>query len=459
MALENIPKGINLNTQLSMANRLSQYLTALNPFGKQKPEEQIKKNLANYIAPVQLQRLRQDVFSWRDIMNEAESPWYPHRVKAQRLYIDTVNNAQVFACMERRKDLTLLRKWEFVDAKGKVDEKTTKIFTENINGKSQNKDWFNKFLTYSLDSIFYGYTLISLGDVINDEFPNIDIIKRWNISPDRLNVTNFTYSISGALFLEEPYKNWHVYVKTYNEIGTSPAGYGLLYKVGLYEIFLRNLLGFNGDFVELFAQPFRVGKTVKTDEEERAEFAQAIQQMGSAGWAMIDPEDSIDFLETALGGTGYKSYDNFEQRLEKKISKIILGHADAIDSIPGKMGNNNGNTKNPADRAMEDKQTKDGSFISTVVNSGLFVNMRALGFNIPPETKAVLKNDAEIMETNNEIIRQAVEIKKAGLQVDAAQFQEQTGIKVTMPADPIKPAFGEGIKNRLEKIYNQHKHE
>jgi phage gp29-like protein len=440
-----------------------QWLTAINPFGRTKTDPQaIQRDLRNYIAPVQLQRLRQDIQSWRDVLTEAENVWFPHRVKAQRLYIDTINNGHVFACMERRKDLTLLRKWEFVDAKGKTDQKTTDLFLETVKGQSQNKEWFNRFLNFSLDSIFFGYTLVALGDIVNDEFPGLDIIKRWNISPDRLNVTNFTYSISGALFLEEPYKNWHVYIKTYNDIGTSKSGYGLLYKIALYEIFLRNILGFNGDFVELYSQPYRVGKTTKTNDTERAQLEAALQQMGSSGYALLDPEDEITFLETALGGTGYQGYTDFEKRIEAKISKIILGHADALDSIPGKLGNSK--EKSPAEVSMKDKQTRDGSFISNVINNGLLVNMRALGFAIPEETKAVLKNDAEIIEMNNTIIAQAVEIKKAGLQVDEAYFTKQTGIPVAAPPEPVKAPLPiqplpEKIKDKLQKIYNHANHQ
>lgn len=435
-------------------SNITQWLQAINPFGRTKTDPgAVKKNLANFIAPVQLQRLKQDVFTWREVLQEAESVWFPHRVKAQRLYIDTVNNGHVFACMERRKDLTLLRKWEFVDKSGKVDQKTTDYFMDTVKGQSQNKEWFNKFLNFSLDTIFYGYSLISLGDIENDEFPNLDVIKRWNISPDRLNVTNFTYSISGALFMEEPYRDWHVYIKTYNDLGTSKSGYGLLYKVALYEIFLRNLLGFNGDFVELYSQPYRVAKTTKTNDDERQELANAVQQMGSAGWALIDPEDEIMFLETALGGTGYKGYSDLELRLEKKISKLILGHADALDSIPGKLGNSG--DKSPADRAMEDKQTKDGAFIANVVNTGLIPNMRALGFAIPDDVRAVMKNDAEIMEMNAAVISQAVEMKKAGLQMEEQYFTKTTGIPVTVQIAPPVPTFEPGIKNKLERIYNK----
>jgi len=437
---------------MAQQNQIQQFISAINPFSKVsvKPED-IKKDLRNYIAPVQLQRFRQDVQSWREVLAEAENVWFPHRVKAQRLFIDTINNGHVFACMERRKDLTLLRKWEFVDSKGKVNQQVNDYFLDTVAGQSQNKEWFNKFLNYAFDSIYFGYSLIALGDIKNDSFPNIDLVKRWNVSPDRLNVTNFTYSLSGALFLEDPYKNWHVYCKTYNDIGTSSSGYGLLYKVAIYEIFLRNILGFNGDFVELFSQPYRVGKTTKTDEKERAEFAEAIQQMGSAGWALIDPEDEISFLESALGGSGYKGYESFELRLEKKISKIILGHADSLDSIAGKLGNSN--EKSPAQLALQDKQTKDGSYISNIVNSGLLVNMRALGFPIPDDVRGVMKNDNEVTEINDKIISQAVEIKKAGLQMDADEFTKKTGIRVTAPETKQMPPMASSVKNKLETLY------
>ncbi len=429
----------------------------LNPFSKRSinPDD-VKKDLGNFIAPVQLQRIRQDVASWRDSIVESENVWYPHRVKQQKLYIDTILNAQVSACMDRRRDLTMLRKWDFVNSKGKSDDKTLSYFLDVVNGQSQMKRWFNDYVNYSWDALAYGYSLISLGDLENDTFPNLSIIKRWNISPDRLNVTNFIYSLSGAQFMEDPYKNWHCYIPTTNEIGTSPCGYGFLYKVGIYEIFLRNLLGFNGDFVELFAQPYRVGKTTKTDEKERTEFASMLQQMGSSGWAMLDPDDAIEFIETALGGTGYNGYDNFEQRLEKKISKIILGHADAIDSIPGKLGNSK--EKSPAEKAMEDKQTRDGLFVMNSVNDILIPRMRALGFNIPDDVKAVLKNDSEIMELNNSIIAQAVEMTRGGLQMDMAYFTKQTGIPVSAPAIPNKPEFKESVKNKLDKLYGKHEH-
>lgn len=440
-------------------SNISQWLTAINPFSRTNTDpNELKKNLAGYIAPVQLQRIRQDVLTWRDVINENENVWFPHRVKAQRLYNDTINNLHVSACIDRRKNLTLLRKWKFIDGNGKVNKQVSDYFLDTTNGQDQNREWFIYFLNYALDAIYFGYSLISLGSIVNNAFPDIQIIKRWDVSPDRLNVTNFTYSISGAQFMEEPYVDWHVYIRTYNDIGTSKSGYGLLYKVALYEIFLRHLMGFNGDFVELYSQPYRVGKTTKTEDKERADFAETLQKMGSSGWAMIDPEDEINFIESKLGGTGYKGYSDFEERLKKDISKGILGHADAIDSVPGKLGN--GKVESPADKAMDDKATQDGSFISGVINNILIPKMRALGFVIPDDVRAILKNDAEVTEANNAVIDQAVKMFSAGLPMDSLYFTQTTGIPVTVPVvpEPPKQELEPSIKNKLDKIYN-HIHE
>lgn len=411
----------------------------------------VNKDLSNYIAPVQLARIRQDILSWREAITEAENAWYPNRVKLQRLFIDTILNGHVEACIQKRRDLTLLRDFEFLNQDGTENEDVENLFKQ---------EWFFNFLTYSIDALFFGYSLISLNDIIDEGFPKLKIIKRWNVSPDRFNVTNYVYSISGHPFMEGPAADWHVYVETPNEIGVGYCGNGLLYKVGIYEIFCRNLLGFNGDFVEMYSQPYRVGKTMSTSEKERGTLEQALQQMGSSGYAIIDPQDQIEFLETALGGTGYKGYDNLEKRCEQKISKIILGHADAIDSIPGKLGNSG--EQSPADKALSSIQSRDGRFIENVVNGILIPKMRVLGFIIPDVTFCFSNDDEKTEERVNEdntnlvTAQIAQTMKQAGLQMDAKYFEDRTGIKSTPVIYPVKqPAFKPQVQNKLREIYSK----
>jgi phage gp29-like protein len=409
------------------------------------PQESNNKNLGSKVMPLQLQRIKQDTLTWREGIEEAERAYIPFRVKMQETFVDTILNGHVSACIERRKDLTLLRDWQILNPDGTPNEDVEKML---------NSAWFNKFMSFSLDTIFFGYTLISLGDIKDGKFEDIEVVKRWNISPDRKVVSAVPYDVNGVSFELDEFKNWHVYIKTVNDIGSSKCGFGLLYSVALYEIFLRNLLGYNGDFVELYSQPYRIGKTNKTNETERGAFEDAVANMGSAGYAILDAQDdTIEFIDTQLGGTGYKGYADLEQRIEKKISKLILGHADALDSTAGKIGASQGE-ESPTAQALNDKKAKDAVFITDVINCELLPRLRNLGFAIPDDVMFEFKNDSEQQENNDNIVEMAVKIKQAGLQMDKDYFEEQTGIKLfDLPAVASSPIPSQSVKNRLESLY------
>jgi Protein of unknown function (DUF935) len=431
------------------------------------------KNLKYYPVPAQLQRYKQDIASWREAISEAERAYYPYRVKMQRMFIDTVLDGHVYALMQRRKDLTLLREFAFVGKDGED--------IEELGDEFKTLTWFYDFMEYALDALFFGYSLISLGDVENGKINGVELVPRWWVSPDRLEVATTTYGPSGAPFMENPYAPWHVYVKTKSDHGQSLCGYGLFYQIARYEIYLRNTLGANADFVDLFAQPYRVGKTTKTTEAERAELEAAIQQMGSSGWALIDPMDEISFLETSMAGTGYKSYESLETRCQKVVSKIILGHSDAVDSTPGKLGAGQGGASkdgtnmdgSPVQMALSDKASRDGRFIETLINDIFLPKYNALpvDLKVPDGVRFRFKNGNEEEEMraredhSNLITAQIAQtMKSAGLQMDAAYFEERTGIKsekIEMPDPMAKPGekLSDNVKNRLKKIYEHHRHD
>lgn len=427
----------------------------------------VRRNLTNFLTPVQLQRLKIDIAEWRRAVDEAEQAFYPHRVRMQRMYIDTVLNGHIWSAMDRRRDLTVLRGYKFVNSAGEELAEVKKMFKKFT--------WFSDFMGYAMDALFYGYTLISLGDIIDSVMKDVNIIRRWNVSPDRNVVSSIIYALDGVNWNDKEYKPWHIYVKTPTEHGVGKCGFGLLYKVALYEIVMRNVLGYNADFVELYAQPYRVGKTSKTSEAERAELEAALQAMGSNGYAVIDPNDEITFLETALGGTGWKGYENLEMRCQKFISKVILGHADALDSVPGKLGAGSGED-NPVAQALEDKQTKDGNFITPIINEELLPRLRDLGFKIPDDCLFELVNDDEAAEqreredASNLVTAQVAQtMSTAGLQMSARYFQDRTQIETTEilkeePGNDLevekddkgKKPDRKKIKNMMNDLYAKH---
>lgn len=407
------------------------------------------KNLNSFTSRTGLNRIRQDVSTWRDAMREAEAGQFPHRVKMQRLFVDTVLNGHVSACIEKRKNLTLLRDIEVYNPDESENEELEALFET---------EWFRQFMSYTLDAIFYGYSLVSLGDIINGQYSKIDVIKRWYISPDRLNVTIHQYNLSGYEFLKPPYDLWHVWCTTPSENGMSNVGYGLLYKVAVYEIINRAMLGFNADAAELYGQPIRVGTTTKTDEGERAEFASMLSQMGSSGWIVKDQLDSIEILQNTMGSTGFNIYADLEKRNEAKISKIILGHADALDSTPGKLGSD---ANGAAITALREIQTNDGKYIEHIVNGLLIPKMRQVGFAIPEGVyfKFEDNEDQEAMELaeldkQKKLADITQVLKNSGYSVDPLWLAEELEIPLVKAAPTTAPTFTQEVQNALNKLYS-----
>src|ERR1041385_2736948 len=430
------------------------------------------KNLRKYVSPVQLARIVTDVNTLNQAINEMENAWHPQRVSIQQQFLTTIRNGHVSACMDRRINLTKLKDFRLIDEAGKEDEEATKIL------KSA---WFRNLMHFALEAKAYGYTLITLGNLIDDVFPNLSIIRRFNISPDRLNVTQFIYSISGAKFMEPPYVDWHIWVPTPTDVGVSLCGYGYLYKVALYEIFCRNTLSQNSTAAELYGMPIRVGSTSKSEESERAEYENALANMGAAGYILKDLTDELELVESKGVGTGYKIYESLETRCEKKISKIILGHADALDSTPGKLGSGqDGEDSSPVGAALRDTATNDMTDFVFLMNDVVLPKLINLGFSSFAGRTFEFGNNDELAEqrqkedTANLATAEIFQaIKNAGGDPDWKYFTERTGIPVEAtppPAPPVihqvpgmgkpEPKPGEKplddkVKNKLAKLYGR----
>jgi hypothetical protein len=405
----------------------------------------IKKNLGRYIIPVQFQRLRTDIQMWRDAMTEAELAYYPQRVKMQRITQDTILNGHVFACIELRKRLTRMRDFKICNSNGIENDDLKKLFRNSAMGVSNNNStnsWFDDFINYTLEALEFGYSLISLGDIVNNSYPELSLIKRWNVAPDRFNVTGFVYSLSGKDFFDSEYADWHVYVSTPSEVGSSACGFGYLYKVAFYEILLRNNLGYNADFNEMFNQPARIGKTDK-EGYQRDRFENYLKNWGASNYALLDKDsDSLELIESKSIGASYQSFGSFDERMQKIISKIILGHSDAMDSTPGKLGSSQktDNDSSPVNKALSSIQMEDGLFCQNVINGKLLPRMRKHGFKIPIDYHFEWLNDDEKNEirknedkSNAITATIALTMANAGLQMDNKYFTQRTNI----PCKPI----------------------
>lgn len=414
------------------------------------------KKINNYFAPVQLTRYKTDISRWRFAIKEMEYPILPYRVESQRIFQDTWLNGHVKSCVKAWEDLVLLKEYHICDDKNATDDEATKIIDTN---------WFRAGLKYILHAEAFGYSLIAFGDLIEGAFPNLEIVRRANISPDRHVLSPYYYVPSGIPFMDPNAKDkqgnafydWSLYVPTPSDIGISKCGYGFLYEVARYEIILRAIDEWNTTFCEIYGQPFRWGKTAKEDEERR-KFEEFLDKMGSNPWIVTDKDEEIEYEYPNSSGTGHLSYDNLEKRKEDIITSIILGHKDAMSSSAGKMTKDDGDS--PAEVAKKAKSANSCRFVEGIVNDLWFPKLIKLGIKIPVGKKFKFKNSDEEQEiedgenkSNQEVAEIAMTMSQAGLKMSAKYFTDRTGIDCEDIPEPRIPQFSAAMKNRLNKTY------
>jgi len=420
------------------------------------------KNINNTIFPNNPNRTAQDMETWRDVLKLAEQAVLPMRHTMQFMFEDTVLNDHVNACMTRRKELTTLRKFVI---RSKKTEECYKDVTELFK-----KSWFTQVvLPAIIDARAYGYNLVSLGDVKDGVFVDPVIIKRTHVSPDRKTVAMFVGSPVGTSWEEGGRAKWHLWIPTPSTNAFSTCGYGYLYPVARLEILGKINWAFNAQYVQMFAQPIRELKTNKTEGFEREEAQKDLEAMGSCAYLITDPMDTFTLHNGSSNGNGYKSYNDLRTAVHGGISKIILGHEDAISSVPGKLGasqlvnsgskTNDGDAATPVAKALRDRQTDDGQFVEDLINDKLLGQMREIGFVIPDDAEFLFLNDAEerevqalVTDKNQKVATLALTMMQGGLKMDESYFTEMTGVPCTTvdiaPPTDVTKDKGEQAKGK-----------
>lgn len=413
----------------------------------------------DYIQPVAVQRVRQGIDRWRLAIQSAETATAPQRYLMQEIYLDTVLNGHVKACIDRRFGNVLKKGIQVVNEKGEVNDEITKLYS---------KKWMYQIIRYILDAKMYGYSLIQLGDMNNFEFDEVYPIRRANVNPELEIITSSFYQLSGISIYDTKYSDNLLWIKTPQDIGMAHnwgrCGYGILYTVAPYEIWFKQAVTLWAEYQQLFGVPIRIGKTDTRNEQMRGQMAEMLANMGTKAWGVFDIKDDIE-LVAPMNVNGTLIFDAMLERQQKIISKIILGHADAIDSVPGKLGNSG--DESPAEKAMDDIETFDCSDVEFELEKNVIPKLMAMGFPMPVGSKIIFNNSHEAIEarvkedTNNLATANMVKVfSDSGYKVDATWITERTGIPLEEKEEPApepqltkQKNIAKDLKNKLKELY------
>jgi hypothetical protein len=393
---------------------------------KKQPEQ---VNIYKNVVKTQLMRERQDVKKWRDALTSAESIQMPNRSPLMRVYQDIVLDAHLSALIKTRKHLLTSSPFNLY-SNGEVDEEATKVV---------NQQWFFEFLNLALDSVFYGYEVIQFGDIKDNKFQWVKKIPEQYLVPEfGVIKKSFGAEITGIKYGEKPYDVWCI------SVGNPQYDFGLLNYATPLIIYKRNALGFWAQYTELFGVPTRTIQTNTRDASRRKNAEDMLDNMGSAGWGVLDLDD-IYKEEKGSGSDAYNVFDKLIDRSNSEISKLILGVTMATDD---------GSSRSQAEvheNILKKYAISDKRMITSLINDKL---LPLLKFHriIPENINEFYFEDIDVLEVMD--IETIVKDLKDSFDFNTDELTDKFGLTITKKEEQVTDTMNK-VSNEYGKQYHK----
>ncbi len=315
-----------------------------------KPDQTVIQDLRIEIRSVD--RTRKDLSNWRHALESAENPNYPTRQLLYDLYEDIVLDDHLRSVMDQRRLAVTTSSIVFRNDDQEVESINKLIDTAH----------FEKLLELTLDSKFYGYSLIK-ADFINKK---VQLVPRAHVLPSKSMVVAKPYDPEGIVYDQPPYTNQYFGVGEADDLG-------LILIAAVMVLIKRGDLSDWAQFNEIFGQPTRVGKYDPNSPGQREQLMEALKNAGAFAYLGIPQGAEIEFIEANKSGAT-DTYASLYDRMEAAISKLIVGQT---------MTTQNGSSRSQAEvheRVANKIATSDRKFVTRILNTFVKDILIAQGF-------------------------------------------------------------------------------
>jgi hypothetical protein len=281
------------------------------------------------------------------------------------VYTDVDIDLHLTGCIGQREGKVLQKAFKLVDKSSKENRELSELFEA---------EWFKDFVKFTLDSRYWGHSLIQFGDIISVmgklRFEKTELVPREHVVPEYGVITKEAGGDwkQGIDYRTGKIAEWCI------EAG-KPKDLGLLLKCSPSAISKKNMLAFWDGFGELFGMPMRIGKTVSRDEKEISKVEKMLSEMGAAAWGLFPEGTEIEVKETTRGDA-FNVYDKRIDRANGEISKGILNQTMTIDS---------GSSLSQSEvhlEIFENVVEADADFVRDTINNKLLPFMAMHGFPV-----------------------------------------------------------------------------
>lgn len=265
--------------------------------------------------------VKNDVGVWRHAWQQAVDPRNPDRRKLYDIYRDAMIDSHLSGCIQQRVGFVMSRSFKLVNADGVADTDAAKLF---------DRAWFKDLCRLCLESIWYGHSLVELGDIVSDNdgrpaFSSVELIPRRHVIPEKgVVVTRLGASAaSGIPYREKPDADWLI------EAGR-PDDLGLLLKAALHTIPKKHAMSFWDCFAEIFGMPWRIARTSTRDPKEFRRIQDMIYDAGANQGIVTGADTEIQLVESGKGDA-FNVYDKRIDRANSELSKLVIGQTMTIE--------------------------------------------------------------------------------------------------------------------------------
>ncbi len=264
---------------------------------------------------------RKDIADWRAAWQRAVNVDNPDRQRLYDIYRDVDADLHLSGCITQRRGFVMARSFKLVNAKGDED-------TDALHYLDQ--AWFKQLLRLCHDSIWYGHSLIELGEVTADGcgcicLDGVTLIPRKHVIPEyhRVVINVGDRWEDGADYHQSPWRGRYI------EAG-QPDDLGLFLKAAQQTIPKKNTLAFWDAFAEIFGMPMRVVKTSTRDPKEWGRLERMLREAGSQLAMLTGAETEVQFVESGRGDA-FNVYDKRIDRANSELSKLTIGQTMTIE--------------------------------------------------------------------------------------------------------------------------------
>lgn len=384
----------------------------------------------------QLYRITTDMNRYRNAVVSAENIYNPSRTVLYQLYQQSMLDSHLNAIISQYKNNVIACEFCVYNTDGSENEEKTKLIRTK---------WFRDFLDYTLDTPFYGHTVIQFEDVVDingiEQFKEVEVIPRQYVKPEWHMVMSSEASQppDGIDYTEKPWSNWCIGIGKKRDLG-------MLLQLTPLVIWKKNAMGAWAEFIEKFGTPLRIGKTDSTDLQSVQAMQDMLQNMGTAAWGLFKTDDQIEFHETS-NSDAFEVFDKMIERCNSEMSKIVLGQT---------MTTDNGSSRSQSEvheRILEQVGYTAKMFVYSVLNNQLVPLMNNLGFGLEGCYIDIEQEDEFTLEQKGKF---DIELLKTGKFTFTPEYiKEKYGTEVVEVKEPVEQTSVKGVKNLLNKYYGE----